>query len=141
MCNFSFLLIFDNKFILLTIKAFKLTIQFPFEHNEVLEKQFHNVKISNIFTDTSGDDSHLHAQFTLMSTSHYTNNYILVLDECDLLERLNITHSIRLPPNKALQIEMNFTLQIYTERKQRTCYGGLIFIISIAKLYTIIRNF
>lgn len=104
----------------------------------MFEKQFNNVKISNIFTDTSGDDSHLHAQFTLMSTSHYTNNYILVLDECDLLKQLNITHSIRLPPNKAVQVEMNFTLQIYTERKQRTCYGGLIFIISIASIIFLI---
>lgn len=110
------------------MKAFKLTIQFPYNHNEVFDKRLNNVKISNIFTDTSGDDSHLHVQFTLMSTSHYTNNYILMLDKCDLLTQLNVTHSIRLPPNKAIQVNMNFTLQNYSERKQRTCRGRLLYI-------------
>ncbi|CAO1444386.1 unnamed protein product [Diamesa hyperborea] len=108
--------------------TFKLTIQFPYNHNEVFDKRSNNVKISNIFTDTSGDDSHLHVQFTLMSTSHYTNNYILMLDKCDLLTQLNVTHSIRLPPNKAIQVNMNFTLQNYSERKHRTCRAKLVFV-------------
>ena len=84
------------------------------------------MKISNILTDTSGDDSHLHVQFTLMSTNHFTSNYNLMLDKCDLLAQLNVTHPIRLPPNKAIQVDMNFTLQKYTETKQRTCRGNLL---------------
>lgn len=111
------------------MKALKLTIQFPYENNEMFDKQSNTVKITNIFTDTSGDDSHLHAQFTLMSTNHYTNNYNLVLDECDLLTRIYVPYSIRLPPNKAMQVDMNFTLQIHTERKQRTCRGKYFFFI------------
>ncbi|CAO1360267.1 unnamed protein product [Diamesa serratosioi] len=104
----------------------KLTIQFPYEKNEVFDKQSNNVKISSIFTDTSGDDLHLHAQFTIMSTNPYTNNYKLVLDGCDLLAQSNVMHPIRLPPNKAIQVDMNITLQMFTVRKQQTCHAKIV---------------
>lgn len=111
--------------------ALKLEIQLPFLHNEILDIHSASVKISNIFIDTS-DGSNLLAQFDITSMDHFTKRFKLTITECALLDQLNISHSMLLPPNKSTVVNLTVPLPFYAEHQNENCEGDLNVILMIA---------
>lgn len=102
--------------------AWKLDLQLPFLHNELLDPRSTSVKISNALVDTS-DGSNLHAQFEITSMDHFTKHFNLTFTRCELLKQLNISHSMLLPPNRSVMVNLSIPLPLYAEHKQETCQG------------------
>jgi hypothetical protein len=107
--------------------ASKLEIQFSMLHNEVLDARSSSVKISNIFIDTL-DGVNLFAQFEVTSMDHYTKSFNLTFNGCELLEHLNVSHSMKLPPNKSMMVNLTIPLPFYAENKEEKCEGIRMFV-------------
>lgn len=103
--------------------AWKLDIELPLNHNEVLDQSSPSVKISNAFIDTS-DGSNLHAQFEITSSDHFTKAFNLTFTQCELLNQLNISHSLLLPPNRSVMVNLSIALPFYAEHKPESCEGN-----------------
>lgn len=96
----------------------------PFQHNKVLDKRIPFVKISNIYIDTT-DGINMFAQFQVTSMDHFTRDYRLVLKECDILERLNISKSFTLTPSQSVNVNMTMAIPFYTvQYKEQKCKGA-----------------
>lgn len=104
-----------------SIAALKLEIRMPFLHNEVIDTRSSFVKISNVFIDTT--DGNFFAQIEITSMDHFTKGFNLTFGACPILEQLHISHSIVLPPNKSLLVNLTMTLPLYTELKIEKCEG------------------
>ena len=113
-----------HRLILMTAQftALKLEIQLPMLHNELIEVRSSSVKISNIFIDTS-DGANLFAQFEITSMDHFTKQFNLSLRGCELLQPLNISYSVLLPPNHSVLVNLSVPLPLYAEHKQEKCEG------------------
>lgn len=109
-------------FLIGSLAARKLEIQLPFTHNKIIDSRSSSVKISNIFFDTS-DGRHLLAQFEVTSMDHYTKRFNLSFSRCALLQQLNISQSILIPPNRSMIIKVNVALPFYAEHRDETCEG------------------
>jgi hypothetical protein len=94
----------------------------PLRHNEILDKRAPFVKISNIYIDTS-DGFSMFTQFEITSMDHFTRQLNLSFDDCDLLERLNVSHSFTLAPNQSKLINMTFHEPPTLDHKERKCKG------------------
>ncbi len=91
-------------------------------HNELIEVRSSSVKISNILIDTT-DGANLFAKFEITSTDHFTKHFNLSLQGCELLKPLNISHSILLPPNHSVLVNLTVPVPFYAEHKQEKCEG------------------
>lgn len=102
--------------------ALKLEIQLPLLYNELIDARLSSVKISNIFVDTS-DGANLFAQFEITSMDHFTKSFNLSLRGCKLLDPLNVSHSLLLPPNRSVMLNLSIPLPFYAEHKREKCEG------------------
>ena len=105
--------------------AYKLTVEFPFENNQILDDSPSTVKITNIFADTSAQ-TNLQAQFTFISMAHYVSNFRMELAMCDLLSHLNVSQTVTLPPNEAVTVNVSFPLRLYNQHKEVQCEGEFL---------------
>lgn len=94
----------------------------PLLHNEAIDVRASNVKISNIFVDTSNGVD-LIAQFEITSMDHFTKRLNLTFSGCKLLTNVNFTHPMTLPPNRSVMINLTIPLPMYAEHKQDKCEG------------------
>lgn len=114
----------------LVITALRLEIQLPFDHNEIIDPRSSSVKISNIFIDTS-DDVNLYALFEVTSMDHFTKGFNLTFSRCELLQQLNFSHSLLLPPNRSMMVNLTVPLPFYAEHKVETCEGRYFWVYSM----------
>lgn len=113
----------ENPLHLISI-AWRLNVVIPFQHNEILDKRLPFVKISSIYIDTS-DGINMFAQFEITSMDHFTRYFNLSFSHCDILERLNISHSFVLPPGISEAVNMTIAVPFYTiQFKDQKCKGA-----------------
>lgn len=102
--------------------ALKLEMKLPLLHNELIDIRSSFVKISNIFIDTS-DGANLFAQFEITSMDRFTKSFNLSLRGCELLQPLNISQLVLLPPNRSMFLNLSVSLPFYAEHKLEKCEG------------------
>jgi hypothetical protein len=100
----------------------KLEIQFPMLHNELIDVRSSSVKTSNIFIDTS-DGANLFAQFEITSSDHFTKHFYLSLQGCELLQPLNVSRLLLLPPNRSVLVNVTIPLPFYAKHTREKCEG------------------
>jgi hypothetical protein len=106
----------------ISFTATKLEIQFPMLHNELIDARSSSVKISNIFIDTS-DGANLFAQFEITSSDHFTKHFYLSLQGCELLQPLNVSRLLLLPPNRSVLVNFTIPLPFYAKHNREKCEG------------------
>lgn len=94
----------------------------PILHNEVIDPLASSAKISSIFIDSS-DGGNLFVQLEITGMDHFTKAANLTFTGCALLQNLNSSHALLLPPNKSVLVKLALPLQLYGEQKKETCEG------------------
>lgn len=106
--------------------AWRLNVVIPFHQNEILDKRSQFVRISNVYIDTS-DGVSMCTQIEITNKDQFTRELNLSFSNCDILERLNISHSFTLTPNKSTLINLTFPIPFIAEHKEQKCKGGNFF--------------